>query len=462
MICQPLKFCDIELTTKMRLHIGFDDTDSPRTGCTTYVAALLIEEMRKIGVNFVDFPNLIRLNPNVPWKTRGNGALCLRITCEECQLKEIKECVIDTVEENSDLSYEGTDPGIVFFPGDVSSEVEAFAQNAIQGLVKITEALRLIKHFKAEAVGFKSGRGIIGGLAAVGERLRGDYTYELITYRTPENRGTPRKVDVSSIAKMDAQMKGLTFNNIDAETKRILITPRGPDPILYGIRGETPEAVKLAHELIISEEPIERWVIFKTNHGTDAHLKRVKAISEVRPYNPVILQGKIANKPRVIQGGHVVFQVQDETGRIDCVSYEPTGNLREVAKALIIGDFVEVCGGIRPPSSKNPMTLNLEKIQILTMASNVMLQNPLCPVCRKRMKSMGKNQGFECKKCNFHGRNMAKTVMEIERPIKPGLFVTPPRSQRHLTKPLSRYGKEKTEPFQNYEGVIPYELFSRL
>ncbi|MDH5495599.1 MAG: DNA-binding protein, partial [Candidatus Bathyarchaeota archaeon] len=60
------------------LHIGFDDTDSPRGGCTTYIAALLVEKLQKLGATFNDYPNLIRLNPNVPWKTRGNGALCLR------------------------------------------------------------------------------------------------------------------------------------------------------------------------------------------------------------------------------------------------------------------------------------------------------------------------------------------------------------------------------------------------
>lgn len=61
------------------MHIGLDDTDSTRKGCTTYVAALLVEKLQKLGANFIDYPSLIRLNPNVPWKTRGNGALCLRI-----------------------------------------------------------------------------------------------------------------------------------------------------------------------------------------------------------------------------------------------------------------------------------------------------------------------------------------------------------------------------------------------
>jgi len=33
----------------MLLHIGIDDTDSPRGGCTTYIAALLVERLLELG-----------------------------------------------------------------------------------------------------------------------------------------------------------------------------------------------------------------------------------------------------------------------------------------------------------------------------------------------------------------------------------------------------------------------------
>ena len=65
------------------MHIGLDDTDSTRNGCTTYIAALLVEQLEHLHVKFIDYPNLVRLNPNVPWKTRGNGALCLRFEFDE-------------------------------------------------------------------------------------------------------------------------------------------------------------------------------------------------------------------------------------------------------------------------------------------------------------------------------------------------------------------------------------------
>ncbi len=295
----------------VKLHIGFDDTDSPKGGCTTYIAAILVEKLSLMGVSFTDYPNLIRLNPNVPWKTRGNGALCLRINCREDTIKRIKETVLDTIETEAELSYGGTDPGVVFLFNKVPQEIKEFAKKAEQGMVKLEESLRLVKRFGAEAVGFKKGRGIIGGLAAIGEDLSGDHTFELITYRTPENRGKPRRVQDSSVKEMDT-VSSLMFSNIDPETGRILITPRGPDPILYGVRGENSEVVKQAHEIIRPDEPVERWVIFRTNQGTDAHLRKVSTVREIQPYNPVVVQGVVSKQPQVIQGGHVIFSIQDQ------------------------------------------------------------------------------------------------------------------------------------------------------
>jgi len=426
------------------MHIGFDDTDSPRMGCTTYIAALLVEKLHRLGASFIDYPNLIRLNPNVPWKTRGNGALCLRIRCGEELSEEIMETVIETIEENADLSYAGTDPGVVFFFNNIPRELKDFAKRTVQGVVKMKEALKIINAFGAEAVGFKTGRGIIGGLAAIGENLGEDHTYEIIAYRKRENRGTPRRIEGSSVEEMNEKTAPLTFNNIDPEKGRILITPRGPDPILYGIRGETPEIVKQAHELIRSQETVERWVIFRTNHGTDAHLRKISSIGEVQPFNPVVVHGAVAKKPEVIPGGHVIFPIKDETGRVDCAAYEPTGALREVAKKLIVGDLVEACGGVRPASSRHPITINMEKIRVLKLAPKVVFHNPMCPQCGKRMKSMGTRKGFRCERCGFRSSELKKVAVERKRDLKKGLYITSPRSQRHLTKPFCRYRREKS------------------
>jgi tRNA(Ile2)-agmatinylcytidine synthase len=426
------------------MYIGLDDTDSTRKGCTTYIAALLTEKLQKLGANFMDYPHLIRLNPNVPWKTRGNGTLCIRIQYNENVEEKIKETTISAVEEYADLEFKGTDPGIVFFKKPkIPKEVRIFAKNAITGIVTLKEALRLLKKFDAEAVGFKKGRGIIGGLAAVGETLQGDHTYEILAYRVPENYGLTRKVDSASIFEMDKLTAPYTFNNVDSEKGRVVITPRGPDPILFGIRGETPEIVKKAFEIVKPLEPVERWAIFRTNQGTDAHLKRVGRLSQIKPYCPVIARGIVSANPKIIPLRHVVFSIKDESGQVDCAAYEPTGALRKIARKLIVEDFIEAYGGVRKPPENNPLTINLEKIRLLKLAPKIAHQNPICPRCGKRLKSMGTNKGFRCDKCSSRYPNLRKVEVELKREIRTGLYITSTRSQRHLTKPFRRYGMEK-------------------
>jgi len=425
------------------MHIGFDDTDSLRKGCTTYVAALLVEKLLHLKTRFIDYPNLIRLNPNVPWKTRGNGALCLRIQYGHKTENEIKEIAASTIEEHSDLESEGTDPGLIFFKGSrIPMEFKIFARNAITGVVTFEDAMKLLEKFKAEAIGFKSGQGIIGALAAIGNTLQGDHTYEILAYRTPEKCGSKRKVDEATIFMMDKVTAPYTFNSVDTEKGRVIITPRGPDPILFGIRGETPQVVKKAFKMVMPLEPVERWVIFRTNQGTDAHLKKIKKLDQIMPYSSVIARATVSAKPKVIRGRHVIFSIEDESGQVDCAAYEPTGALRSVARELAVGDHLEVYGGVRAASSGRPLTINLEKIRVLKLTPKIVYQNPVCPTCGKRLKSMGKNQGFRCEKCRQRYAGSGKVEVRLKRELRRGLYVTSARSQRHLTKPPRRYGME--------------------
>jgi tRNA(Ile2)-agmatinylcytidine synthase len=109
----------------------------------------------------------------------------------------------------------------------------------------------------------------------------------------------------------------------------------------------------------------------------------------------------------------------------------------------MVGDRVEVYGAVRRPSAGRRLTLNLEKINVLAVAPKFVLENPVCPECGKRLESMGKGQGFRCKKCGRRFAEARKVRVAVERELKLGLYVTSTRSQRHLTKPLRRYGLEK-------------------
>jgi tRNA(Ile2)-agmatinylcytidine synthase len=65
---------------------------------------------------------------------------------------------------------------------------------------------------------------------------------------------------------------------------------------------------------------------------------------------------------------------------------------------------------------------------------------------------MGKDKGFRCEKCGARFNDAEKVQTAMERGLKAGLYVTSTRSQRHLTKPLSRYGLEKHHV--EAEGII--------
>ena len=427
------------------LHIGIDDTDSPRMGCTTYVAALIVEYLDAMGCSFIDYPNLVRLNPNVPWKTRGNGAVALRIkTNIHVNENKLKHNIVKIVEDNSDLEYPGTDPAICFLRGSVPEELKAFSKKAMQDVIQLDEAERIKDMCRMEVYSLRGVRGIVGALAAVGETLERDHTYELIAYRKRENWATPRRVDEDSVIGMDKATYPYTFNNYDYEKGRMLITPHGPDPILLGIRGETPEILVEAYKMVKMYEPIERWIIFRSNQGTDSHLRRVASIREVKPYTPILIRGIVSKKPVKIKGGHVIFKLTDGEDEIDCAAYEPTGSFRKVVESLEPGDEVEVAGGIRPPSEEYGLTVNLEKLWVLELKEKVLQENPYCPKCGKRMESAGRGQGYRCRRCKT--RYGSKLDLRIKREIEPGLYLPPPRAHRHLTKPLQRYGREKNFP----------------
>ncbi|MEX0764417.1 MAG: DNA-binding protein, partial [Nitrosopumilaceae archaeon] len=92
------------------LHIGFDDTDSRNGMCTTFLAYKIVEYLKKEHAEFLDYPYLIRFNPNIPWKTRGNGAVAIKIKTDRPDT--IKKKIIEFIKKYSAIN-EGANPGLV-------------------------------------------------------------------------------------------------------------------------------------------------------------------------------------------------------------------------------------------------------------------------------------------------------------------------------------------------------------
>jgi tRNA(Ile2)-agmatinylcytidine synthase len=423
------------------LHIGLDDTDSPDAGCTTYVAALLAERLLAMGAEFTDYPTLLRLNPNTPWKTRGNASVCLRFLLDEGRQAEAMKAALELVDSYGEFWCDNTNPGVVFHVGEVPLDAKEFSESTVKRIVSLSEAETVIERHGMAAVGWKNMRGIIGALAAIGGTLEGDHTYEMLTYRTPENWGKERRVDADSVCMMDQAVGEATFNNV-SEDGRPLITPHGPDPVLYGVRGETAEAVYRAFNLVKALEPVERWMVYRSNQGTDAHFGAPVKVSELRPYNPAIVEARVVSTPETIKGGHVIFRVSDGSDEVDCAAYEPTGTFRRVAWALLPGDKLRVYAGVRALGGS--LTLNIEKLEVVSLADALEYVNPRCPACGGSTESMGQDQGYRCKKCGRRDRGQQKVPRVVPRDLKPGVYLPDRGAHRHLTKPLERYGREKT------------------
>ncbi len=413
------------------LYIGIDDTDSPDGMCTTYLASQIINEFKDNGIELADYPRLIRLNPFARHKTRGNGGVALKIPIDS-KISRAKEIVLESVEKLSMFDCDNTNPGVIFYDGEITKEMEDYAFRAIYEFITIDEAEQFGKSVGCEIHKFKKGRGIIGSIAAISLPL-GDFTYELLAYRAPENFGTERRIDYESVYEMDRKTFPDTFENIDYSEDYIAIEPKTPCPVLYGIRSNTPEVLQVAKSIVKVAEPIDDWCIFKTNQHTDMHIQKASKISDMKQFGCYCVCGEVKNKPTIIDGGHMFFYIQDESGEIECGAYEPTKNFRKTVSHLRPGDIIRVYGGIGEQK-----TFNVEKFHVIKL-NDVEYKNPVCE-CGKRMTSAGKNKGFKCKKCGNKIESNEKVPERIPRNLENLKFYEAPVSaRRHLSKPICRF-----------------------
>jgi len=413
------------------LRIGVDDTDSVRGMCTTFVAAVLEKRLREMGFEQIDYSHLVRLNPNCPFKTRGNAAVSLHFRVGDGMVGEAVETAVKTVEEFYEKGFETTQPGVVVYRGeDVPADWAGFALRAVREMVELKEALRLADKHGAQLFMFNGGRGVIGALAAVALPLENP-TYEAIAYRAPHNWGTVRRIDRASVVKL--YETGLTFDSYDPVTDEVRITPHTPCPILAGVRALTPENALKGLSMVRFHEKVLMTTVFKTNQATDMHLVE-KKISALKPYSNAVLTGRVAAKPVKTAGGHVFIKIDDGTGEVFLAAYRPTGRLREVVYGLRPGDLVRAMGGVKP--KPQGLTLNLEKLEVLELAEQFVTRPPKCPSCQKRMESAGRGRGYRCGRCGARlGVNHAEVVAE-QRSIRPGMYEVDVPARRHLSKPL--------------------------
>ena len=441
--------------------VGIDDTDSAEGMCTTYLCTVLVADLTPFGA--VSTPRLVRLNPCIPYKTRGNGAVSFEIGCLPEQEGRVKELVEARVRELSEVQAEGTNPGIVFIRearvrallgrggdgggsgGDVEmpellTKATRFYEAAVRDVLQLEQAYALLAELQLEYLGLKNKRGLIGALAAAAFLLlqkcrpaQYDCTYELMAYREQGRWGTPRIIDEASVWRADEATYPLTWDTVDHATKRLVLAPHSPCPVLFGIRGASIDALYTAYALIRAE-PAEHLTLFLTNQGTDFHLiPGDEAGGTLQDCHSYMLEGVVASDPRTLEGGHVVFSLaratEAESEPVDCIAYEPTKGFRAIVRQLRAGDRVRVYGSFKS------RTLNLEKLELRTL-NRFVLATPKCELCGRAMESAGRSQGYRCRRCRT--ARPAKELQLVARELEEGLYEVPPVARRHIAKPLIR------------------------
>ena len=435
--------------------IGLDDTDSRERGmCTTYAAATLAERLPAVSRTL-----LIRLNPAVEYKTRGNAALAIHTEASPSEVRPAVEDVLAMAETDDPR----TNPGAVIadIDPDVDSDVDSdaipqavadFADDALHEVLPIDAARDCITAHDFDAITAGDGRGVVGALAAVGAwASHDDWTYECIAYRKASAWGTERAVDDDSVFAAAADAYPAAWDTADGEEGYAVCVPKTPCPILHGIRGDDATTVERVSRAIESE-PVARRHTFLTNQGTDAHLRDASLATLTNGVAPdkdatdggaYRVTGEVVAAPETRQGGHVFFRLgdgeQDGDGdssgdpadSIACAAFEPTKRFRDRVRALRVGDRLTVCGEL------SDGTLKLEKFCVRDLVTTERV-TPTCSDCGRSMESAGRDQGYRCRDCGTS--TASKEEVRIDRDLEPGWYEVPPVARRHIAKPLVRGG----------------------
>ena len=428
------------------MWLGVDDTDSPRGGCTTWVLTEMLALARDRGVDLIGEPRLVRLNPNIPWKTRGNAALsahfgrgsgprrCVGSIADEpvwsfprgrplprAEEAEFREAAWARILERA-RPEEGTDPAVVVSPRRLPARLY---WRAVQDVVPVRSVLSDLKAFGVWWRVRGDPRGLVGASASVA--WPGNHpTWELTAYRVPDRWGSPREVDAESV-RAAAERHPELFLCHDRRTRRLLVAPHTPCPILFGLRATDPEVLPSARREIRSET-VDRWVVFRTNQASGDHLKP-RSIRELAPYTSARLSGRVLSTPVGLPGGHVRISVRDLEGEAcDCLAFEPTKTLPHIVRRLAPGDRV-ILGGSRAKDT----TFRLEVVRLSQPAPRFgPPRAPLCPRCGRRAKSLGRTRGYRCPSCRRRWPPEAAARTQREPPPFPREYHPTPSARRHL------------------------------
>lgn len=426
--------------------LAFDNTDGPKGGCTTHLAFHVLLALPELALT--GMPRLVRLNPNVPWKTRGNGAVVLPLGVPRGPQTRIGELQGHEVLAFPDAAPVQPAPEMLervwtvlqrHSQPDALPGVALFAQpppaaaywEAVRTFVDPNAAAAALAELGVPHRAAGDQRALIGCLAAAAWPGPAA-SHEFIAYRDSQRWGKPRDIDPRPFLGLDGT--GATFHTYDPEALRPCCIPHSPDPVLVGLRGRDPEAL-LAAALrtlpVACREPIDGWLLWATNQASGHHVLPLETLAQAPPLATVAIEGTVTSLPTTRQGGHVVVTARDAADApFEAVAFEPTKSFRDRVRALVPGDRVRFVGALAEGA------VRLEKFQVLALTPRLRPENPVCR-CGKRMRSKGPSTGFKCPACGaFLPRDRLRMVEE-KAGIAPGWHEVPIIARRHLHRPVA-------------------------
>ena len=435
------------------MWIGIDDTDSRNAGCTTYIAFRIVSTFAD---RVSSLPRLVRLNPNLKYKTRGNGALSVRISSmtggektvvgrfdrneislnlqnddtypdfPEIDDKSMMEKVREIVEEYYEKNQPNTNPGIVISSKKFDADIY---RRALENDIPMDYIEEILKRTDSIYHKIGNGRGIIGATSSIAwDRKR--TTYELLNYKYPKAEYVDD--EVKTIIGKIAESYESTFNNMELEDGKICLFPKDRTPVIYGIRGLVFDDLIQIQEEINSRFPdFERnYMIFATNQGTDDHIIKLDYGMEPRELASYEITGFINELPFRKEGGHLFFGVKAGDINIRAAAFEPSKGFRDELDKLEIGDQVKLFG------SYSRGTIKIEKLELIHPATIYERRAPLCSKCGSRTVNIGSLK-YRCTKCS---NTMEPEYVKNDDKRKALKLEPPAYARRHLSMPWKLEG----------------------
>lgn len=390
--------------------LGLDDTDHLGGGCTTKTLDLLIKGLpNDIEIGEL---RLVRLWPFAKQRTRGNASVAVELNCDDenkllrhldLWRKEKIAPLAGNISTNEDYERQQypADPGMVWFSENLPPT--SFYYDAVRKEVEIDKIPPADKSW--------GGQGKIGATAAIAWE-KSEVTYEAIAWRTEKNTGSEkvRKIDDKRLQEID-EME-YTFMSRDPRNGNIMIAPRGPCPVLFGIRARKYDVAKDAACYLLDSkntEPHTGMRVFTTNQASDDHLED--------DVSDIVVDTEILSRGAVV--------INCEKNKL--LAFSESGEIKLLAQWLKSGDGISFNG-----LKNHEGVFHLERLRVDHSAKDK--ERPICQKCNVRMKSMGKNQSVRCPKCRDKSE---QKWMDISRnPPSLGWVQAPLDSRRHLTRPL--------------------------